>query len=69
VHSWRERNEACPAFDKDTGKVLWQAKLPFAGFATPNVYAANGKQYVVIPAGGGKSGRPAGGSIVAFALP
>jgi quinoprotein glucose dehydrogenase len=28
-----------------------------------------GKQYVVISAGGGKSGRPAGGSIVAFALP
>jgi quinoprotein glucose dehydrogenase len=62
-------DEMIRAFDKDTGKVLWQAKLPFAGFATPCVYAVNGKQYVVISAGGGKSGRPAGGSIVAFALP
>jgi quinoprotein glucose dehydrogenase len=30
---------------------------------------ANGKQYVVVSAGGGKWGRPAGGSLVAFALP
>jgi quinoprotein glucose dehydrogenase len=30
---------------------------------------ANGKQYVVISAGGGKSNRPAGSTLVAFALP
>jgi quinoprotein glucose dehydrogenase len=62
-------DETIRAFDKDTGKVLWQAKLPFSGNATPSIYMLNGRQYVVISAGGGKSGRPAGGSVVAFALP
>jgi quinoprotein glucose dehydrogenase len=62
-------DETFRAFDKDTGKVLWQARLPFSGNATPSTYMVGGKQYVVISAGGGKSGRPAGGSIVAFALP
>lgn len=62
-------DETFRAFDKDTGKVLWQAKLPFGGNATPSTYMINGRQYVVISAGGGKSGRPSGGSLVAFALP
>jgi quinoprotein glucose dehydrogenase len=62
-------DETFRAFDKDTGKVLWQARLPFSGNATPSTYMVDGKQYVVISAGGGKSGRPAGGTIVAFALP
>jgi len=62
-------DETIRAFDKDTGKILWQAKLPFGGNATPSIYMAGGRQYVVISAGGAKSGRPAGGSIVAFALP
>jgi quinoprotein glucose dehydrogenase len=62
-------DETFRAFDKDTGKVLWQAKLPFGGNATPSTYMVNGRQYVVISAGGAKSGRPAGGTIVAFALP
>jgi quinoprotein glucose dehydrogenase len=62
-------DETIRAFDKDTGKILWKAKLPFSGNATPSVYMVDGKQYVVISAGGGKSGRPAGGNIVAFALP
>ena len=62
-------DETIRAFDKETGKILWEAKLPFGGNATPSVYMAGGRQYVVISAGGGKSGRPAGGSIVAFALP
>jgi quinoprotein glucose dehydrogenase len=62
-------DETFRAFDKDTGRILWQAKLPFSGNATPSTYMVGGKQYVVISAGGGKSGRPAGGSIVAFALP
>jgi len=57
------------AFDKKTGELLWQTTLPAAGNATPAVYAINGKQYVVIAAGGGKSGQPSGGSYVAFALP
>jgi quinoprotein glucose dehydrogenase len=57
------------AFDAHTGKVLWETTLPAAGNATPAVYAVNGKQYVVIAAGGGKWDAPSGGSYVAFALP
>jgi quinoprotein glucose dehydrogenase len=49
--------------------VLWEAMLPAAGNATPAVYAASGKQYVVIAAGGGKWDAPSGGTYVAFALP
>ena len=57
------------AFDKANGKVLWEATLPAAGNATPAVYEANGREYVVIAAGGGKWGEHSGGSYVAFALP
>ena len=62
-------DETIRAFDKGSGKTLWQAPLPFSGNATPSTYAVNGRQFLVISAGGGKSGRPSGGSIVAFALP
>lgn len=61
-------DETFRAFDKDTGRILWEASLPFGGNATPSTYEVAGRQFVVISAGGGKSGRPAGGSIVAFAL-
>ena len=57
------------AFDKLTGKLLWEAHLPAAGNATPAVYELNGREYVVIVCGGGKNEAPTGGSIVAFALP
>jgi quinoprotein glucose dehydrogenase len=59
------------AFDKRTGKLLWQATLPAAGLATPSTYEANGRQYVVIAAGGGKNDRTGGAAstLVAFALP
>jgi quinoprotein glucose dehydrogenase len=56
------------AFDKRTGKLLWQATLPAAGNATPSTYMVNGKQYLVIACGGGKNGAPSGGTYVAFAL-
>jgi quinoprotein glucose dehydrogenase len=64
-------DETIRAFDKDTGKLLWQAKLPFSGNSTPSVYSVNGKQYLIVSAGGHRSvvGRPFGGSIVAFTLP
>lgn len=62
-------DETFRAFDKDTGAVLWQAALPFGGNATPSTYMIKGRQFVVISAGGGKSGRPAGGTLVAFTLP
>lgn len=61
-------DETFRAFDKRNGKVLWKAKLPFGGNASPSTYMVNGRQYVVISAGGGKSGRPRGGSLVAFTL-
>jgi quinoprotein glucose dehydrogenase len=57
------------AFDKLTGKLLWEKTLPADGNATPATYEIAGRQYVVIAAGGGKWGQPAGGSFVAFALP
>ncbi|MBM4193418.1 MAG: c-type cytochrome [Gemmatimonadetes bacterium] len=57
------------AFDKRTGRVLWEAELPFAANATPSTYMVNGKQYVVVACGGGKNGAPSGGVYVAFALP
>ncbi|MDG2047064.1 MAG: PQQ-binding-like beta-propeller repeat protein [Halioglobus sp.] len=57
------------AYNKHTGKVLWQARLPAAGFATPITYAVDGRQYLVVAAGGGKLGQSSGSSYVAFALP
>ena len=57
------------AYDKATGELLWEAVLPAAGNATPASYEVDGRQFVVIGAGGGKSGAPSGGSYVAFALP
>jgi quinoprotein glucose dehydrogenase len=57
------------AFDKATGKLLWETTLPYAGNATPATYMVGGKQYVVIAAGGGKDQKhPSGGLYVAFAL-
>jgi quinoprotein glucose dehydrogenase len=58
------------AFDKFTGELLWEATLPFAGNATPATYEVNGRQFVVIAAGGGKDLKAkSGGVYVAFALP
>jgi quinoprotein glucose dehydrogenase len=57
------------AFDKATGKLLWETTLPASGTATPATYMIDGRQYVVIAAGGGKWGEPSGGSYLAFALP
>ncbi|HEX4231820.1 MAG TPA: PQQ-binding-like beta-propeller repeat protein [Bryobacteraceae bacterium] len=57
------------AFDKSDGKLLWEATLPAAGNATPALYKVDGKEFLVIACGGGKSKDPSGGSYVAFALP
>ena len=58
------------AFDKSTGKLLWETTLPFAGNATPATYEVNGRQFVVIAAGGGKDPKSgSGGVYVAFSLP
>jgi quinoprotein glucose dehydrogenase len=57
------------AFDKATGELLWETVLPFSGNATPITYEVNGKQFVVIAAGGGKDPKSgSGGVYVGFAL-
>lgn len=58
------------AFETKTGKLLWQDQLPAGGQATPMSYVLNGKQFVVIAAGGhGKLGTKLGDAVVAYALP
>jgi quinoprotein glucose dehydrogenase len=56
------------AFDKKTGKLLWQTTLKGWGRATPITYKINGKQFVVISLSGSNEGKPVD-SIVAFSLP
>jgi quinoprotein glucose dehydrogenase len=57
------------AFDKTTGALLWETTLPFSGNATPATYEVDGRQFVVIGAGGGKDPKSkSGGVYVAFAL-
>lgn len=62
------KDERIRAFDRKTGKVVWEYQLPAGGFATPCIYMVEGKQYVVIAAGGAKNGHKPGGSYIAFAL-
>ena len=61
------------AFDVETGKEIWKGQLPASGHAMPMTYQmrANGKQYVVIAAGGHAKveEEPQGDSLVAFTLP
>ncbi|MCW3094497.1 MAG: Quinoprotein glucose dehydrogenase [Chthonomonadaceae bacterium] len=59
------------AFDKTTGKLLWETTLPFSANATPAVYSVGGRQFVVICAEGskGRPNDPKGGKYIAFALP
>jgi quinoprotein glucose dehydrogenase len=57
------------AFDIETGKELWKVELPASAQATPMTYSADGKQFVVIAAGGhGKLGTKRGDYVVAYAL-
>ncbi|WP_132054883.1 outer membrane protein assembly factor BamB family protein [Pseudocnuella soli] len=56
-------------FNKTNGRLLWETTLPAPAFATPAVYAANNRQYVVVACGGGKLGTKSGDYYVAFALP
>ncbi|MEO8109443.1 MAG: PQQ-binding-like beta-propeller repeat protein [Ginsengibacter sp.] len=61
------RDEKIRAFDRKTGKMVWEYQLPAGGFATPITYEVNGKQYIVIAAGGAR-GLKAGGNYIAFTL-
>jgi quinoprotein glucose dehydrogenase len=58
------------AFDVETGKLLWTGDLPNSARATPMTYqGADGKQYLVISAGGHKGINQIGDYVIAFALP
>ncbi|HVF28434.1 MAG TPA: pyrroloquinoline quinone-dependent dehydrogenase [Pyrinomonadaceae bacterium] len=64
------RDEKFRAFDKATGKILWEHKLEAGAYAAPSTYSVNGRQYVVIAAGGGgKLATKTSDAYVAFALP
>lgn len=64
-------DEKFRAFDIDTGKELWKVSIPTAAMATPMTYMADGRQYVVISAGGHHAyyRQKASDRILAFALP
>jgi glucose dehydrogenase len=63
-------DEKIRAFEKSSGRVLWEYQLPAGGYATPSVYMVGGRQYVVIAAGGsGKNATRSGDAVIAFALP
>jgi quinoprotein glucose dehydrogenase len=57
------------AFGLERGRLLWEAELPAAGFATPAIYEAGGRPFVVIAAGGGRLRQPSGSRYVAYSLP
>jgi quinoprotein glucose dehydrogenase len=59
------------AFDKTTGKLLWETTLPYSANATPAVYMAGGRQFIVVNAEGskGRPNDPKGGKLIAFTLP
>jgi quinoprotein glucose dehydrogenase len=62
-------DEKLRIFDKMDGTLLWEYKLPAGGYATPATYMVDGRQYIVIAAGGGgKVGSPSGDAYIAFRL-
>jgi quinoprotein glucose dehydrogenase len=62
------RDNKVRAFNKATGKQLWEADVPSSSFASPSVFQVNGNQYIVFVCGGSKLGTNKGDSYVAFAL-
>ncbi|MEX2577013.1 MAG: membrane-bound PQQ-dependent dehydrogenase, glucose/quinate/shikimate family [Halofilum sp. (in: g-proteobacteria)] len=58
------------AYDVTSGRLVWLDRLPAGGQATPMTYEQDGRQYVVVVAGGhGSLGTKAGDSVIAYALP
>lgn len=58
------------AFNIRNGEEIWKARLPAGPQATPMTYQYNGKQYVVIAAGGhSTAGTKLGDSLIAYSLP
>jgi quinoprotein glucose dehydrogenase len=63
-------DERLHAYDKATGELLWEFQMEFGGYATPSTYEIDGRQYIVIAAGGGgKPGTKKGNMYYSFALP
>ena len=62
-------DEMLRIFDKSSGELLWQYRLPAAGYATPSTYMVGERQYIVITCSGGKLGTATGDAYMAFALP
>ena len=57
-------------FANATGEMLWEMRLPAGGQATPMTYMHEGRQYVVIAAGGAfQAETRLGDSVMAYALP
>ena len=63
------RDNKIRAFDKDTGRELWSAELPWTGSAAPATYEVDGRQYVVLPVTGNRWTNKLGDAYMAFALP
>ncbi|MFP5513955.1 MAG: glucose/quinate/shikimate family membrane-bound PQQ-dependent dehydrogenase [Alphaproteobacteria bacterium] len=59
------------AYDVSSGRQLWESRLPAGGQATPMTYLGeDGRQYVLVVAGGhGSLGTKGGDSVIAYALP
>jgi quinoprotein glucose dehydrogenase len=58
------------AIDIETGKTVWSDVLPAGGQANPMIYEQNGRQYLVIMAGGHHfMETPRGDYVIAYALP
>jgi len=58
------------AYDLDNGRELWRARLPAGGQATPMTYEQDGRQFVVMVAGGhGSIGTKPGDYVIAYTLP
>ena len=63
--SWSDTNWWLIGYDKQTGERVWKEKLELPPYAVPMSYMHEGKQYIVVGAGGGatKTG------LLAYALP
>lgn len=57
------------AMDVATGKEIWKSPLPVGAQSTPLVYERDGRQFVVVTAGGARTTPERGDYIIAYALP
>ncbi len=63
-------DERFHAYDQSNGELLWEFQMEAGGYASPSTYAIDGRQYILIAAGGaGKPGTKAGNRYYCFALP